>query len=202
MIYSLNGTIVHVDTNAIVVECGGVGYKCLTTVNTLNTIGSVGDKACLYTHMIVREDAIELCGFSTTDELSCFRLLISVSGVGAKLAIAILSALHPEQIAVAVSMGDSKTLTKAPGVGNKVAQRIVLELKDKLKGMLQGDNAATVTNTSAPAFVARGNLTQAIGALAVLGYSSDEVLPFMNDLPSEATVEEIIKETLRRIGKK
>lgn len=202
MIYSLNGTIVHVDTNAVVVECGGVGYKCLTTANTLNTIGGVGNTARLYTHMIVREDAIELCGFSTTDELSCFRLLISVSGVGAKLAIAVLSALSPEQIAVAVSMGDSKTLTKAPGVGNKVAQRIVLELKDKLKGMLQNDNSAVAVNAPTSAFVSRGNLTQAIGALAVLGYSSDDVLPFMNDLSPEATVEEIIKETLKRIGKK
>lgn len=202
MIYSLNGTIIYVDTNTVVVECGGVGYKCLTTANTLNTIGGIGDTVRLYTHMIVREDAIELCGFSTTDELSCFRLLISVSGVGAKLAIAVLSALRPEQIAVAVSMGDSKMLTKAPGVGNKVAQRIVLELKDKLKGMLQNDNAAVAVNVPTSAFVSRGNLTQAIGALAVLGYSSDDVLPFMNDLSPEATVEEIIKETLKRIGKK
>ncbi len=202
MIYSLNGTIIHVDTNSIVIECGGVGYKCLTTANTLSTVGGIGDKARLYTHMIVREDAVELCGFSTTDELSCFRLLLSVSGVGAKLAIAVLSALRPEQIAMAVSMGDSKTLTKAPGVGSKVAQRIVLELKDKLKGMLQAENTAVVLNISTPAFVARGNLTQAIGALAVLGYSSDDVLPFMNDLSPELSVEEIIKETLKRIGKK
>lgn len=202
MIYSLNGTIVHIEPAFVVIECGGVGYKCLTTANTLSTLGGAGDKARLYTHMIVREDTIELCGFSTNDELSCFRLLLSVSGVGAKLAIAVLSALRPEQIAVAVSMGDSKTLTKAPGVGNKVAQRIVLELKDKLKGVLQPNNTTTLPNASTPAFVSHGNLTQAIDALTVLGYSSEDVLPFMSDLSPELSVEEIIKETLKRIGKK
>lgn len=199
MIYSLNGILTHIESNAAVVECGGVGYRCMTTVNTLRSIGSVGEKVMLYTHMIVREDAIELCGFATADELSCFRLLMSVSGVGAKLAIAILSALRPEQIALAVSTGDSKTLTKAPGVGNKVAQRIVLELKDKLKGMLQSENIIVGGNQPS-AFVSSGNITQAIGALAVLGYSGEDVLPFMSDIPPEASVEQIIKETLKRMG--
>ena len=199
MIYSLNGTISHIEPNAVVVECGGVGYKCLTTLNTIREVGGIGNKTFLYTHMIVREDAVELCGFATSDELSCFRLLLSVSGVGAKLAIAVLSALRPEQIAVAVSMGDSKTLTKAPGVGNKVAQRIVLELKDKLKGIMPSETASALEDESAKAAL-NENIARATGALAVLGYSGDEVLPFMSDISPELSVEEIIKETLKRIG--
>ena len=128
MIYSLNGTIIHTEPNMVVIECGGVGYKCLTTMNTMRVLPRNGEKAMVYTHMIVREDAVELCGFAEQSELNCFKLLTAVSGVGAKVAIALLSEFTPEQIAVAVSSGDSKRLTKASGIGNKIAQRIVLEL--------------------------------------------------------------------------
>ena len=122
MIYSLNGTIILTEPNAVVIECGGVGYKCLTTMNTLRVLPKTGEKAMLYTHMIVREDAVELCGFADKSELACFRLLTGVSGVGAKVAIAILSVLTPEQLALAVSSGDSKAFTKASGVGKKLAE--------------------------------------------------------------------------------
>ena len=115
------------------IECGGVGYKCLATMNTLRSLPAAGENAMLYTQMLVREDAVELCGFATTAERNCFVMLMSISGVGAKVALAILSVLTPEQVALAVSLGDSKTLTKASGVGSKLAQRIILELKDKIK---------------------------------------------------------------------
>ena len=200
MIYSLNGTIIHTEPNAVVIECGGVGYKCLTTMNTQRTLPHIGEKAMLYTQMLVRDDAIELCGFATTDELNCFKMLMSISGVGARLAIALLSELQPEQIALAVSTGDSKTLTKANGVGNKLAQRIILELKDKIKKLTTTDITNTASVNIQPS--ATGNIQQALNALAVLGYSPDEALPFMSGIDSSLPVEKIISETLKAIGKR
>lgn len=200
MIYSLNGTIIHTEPNAVVIECGGVGYKCLTTMNTQRTLPHIGEKAMLYTQMLVRDDAIELCGFATTDELNCFKMLMSISGVGARLAIALLSELQPEQIALAVSTGDSKTLTKANGVGNKLAQRIILELKDKIKKLTTNDTINTTSVSVLP--FESGNIQQALNALAVLGYSPDEALPYMSGIDSSLPVEKIISETLKAIGKR
>ena len=134
-------------------------------------------------------------------ERNCFTMLMSISGVGAKVALAILSVLTPEQVALSVSLGDSKTLTKANGVGNKLAQRIILELKDKIKKL---DIAATTTTTDVPAAVmpaATGNVSQAIAALSVLGYTPDEVMPFMAGIDPSRSVEEIIAGTLKAIGK-
>ena len=190
MIYSLNGTIIHNEPNAVVIECGGVGYKCLTTMNTMSKLPAVGEKAMVYTHMIVREDSVELCGFADTSELNCFKLLTTISGVGAKVAVAILSVLTPEQVALSVSTGDSKTLTKASGVGNKLAQRIILELKDKVKNIVPSGtiniSAPSGMNTAVPA---SGNIEKALGALAVLGYSPDEVTPFMHGIDPTLPVE-------------
>ena len=156
----------------------------------------------VYTHMIVREDAVELCGFADTSELNCFKLLTTISGVGAKVAIALLSELTPEQIALAVSSGDSKTLTKASGVGNKLAQRIILELKDKVKNITPTGTVNMPSNVSAAAVSAEGNISKALGALAVLGYAPDEVTPFMGNIDPNLPVERIIGETLKAIGKK
>ncbi len=202
MIYSLNGTIIHTEPNAVVIECGGVGYKCLTTMNTMRQLPRTGEQAMVYTHMIVREDAVELCGFADTSELNCFKLLTTISGVGAKVAIALLSELTPEQIALAVSSGDSKTLTKASGVGNKLAQRIILELKDKVKNITPTGTVNMPSNVSAAAVSAEGNISKALGALAVLGYAPDEVTPFMGNIDPNLPVERIIGETLKAIGKK
>ncbi len=203
MIYSLNGTVIHTEPNAVVIECGGVGYKCLTTFNTLRLLPRIGEKAMLYTHMIVRDDAVELCGFAATDELNCFKMLMSISGVGARLAVALLSELSPEQVALAVSMGDTKTLTKANGVGNKLAQRIILELKDKVKKLGITEQTAGSTATAGGAVViSSSNVSQAVNALAVLGYLPDEVMPFMKEIDPELPVEKIIGETLKAIGKK
>ena len=200
MIYSLNGTIILTEPNAVVIECGGVGYKCLTTMNTLRVLPKTGEKAMLYTHMIVREDAVELCGFADKSELACFRLLTGVSGVGAKVAIAILSVLTPEQLALAVSSGDSKAFTKASGVGKKLAERITLELRDKVKKLGVTETPGEIT--AASAVLPQGNISKAVGALAVLGYSPEEVTPFMGGVDPSLSVEEIIGQTLRAIGKK
>lgn len=201
MIYSLNGKIILTEPNAVVIECGGVGYKCLTTMNTIRSLPRTGEQAMVYTHMIVREDAVELCGFAERSELNCFRLLTSVSGVGAKVAIAILSVLTPEQLALAVSVGDSKMLTKASGVGNKLAQRITLELKDKVRNIAPAGSVNTA-EISPSAVVPEGNISKAIGALAVLGYTPDDVTPYMTGIDPSLPVEKIIGETLRAIGKK
>lgn len=201
MIYSLNGIIIHTEPNAVIIECGGVGYKCFATMNTLRALPKVGEKAMVYTHMIVREDAVELCGFATTNELNCFKLLMSINGVGVKVAIALLSELQPEQIAVAVSTNDCKTLTKASGVGNKLAQRIILELKDKIKNITTIDSLNNI-KTEASDTVSVGNISQAINALAVLGYSPDDVMPFMSGIDASMSIEQIIKETLKAIGKR
>ena len=202
MIYSLNGTIIHTEPNIVVIECGGVGYKCLTTMNTMKVLPRTGEKAMVYTHMIVREDAVELCGFAEQSELNCFKLLTAVSGVGAKVAIALLSEFTPEQIAVSVSSGDSKKLTKASGVGNKIAQRIVLELKDKVKNISSEVGADMTSKEGLSTVISVGNISKALGALAVLGYSPDEVTPFMGDIDPNLPVERIIGETLKAIGKK
>lgn len=202
MIYSLNGTLIHSEQGFVVIECAGVGYKCLVTMNTLRRLPRVGEKAMLFTHMLVREDAVELCGFYTADEMNCFKLLTSVSGVGAKVGLAILSELRPEQVALAVSLGDSRMLTRASGVGNKLAQRIILEMKDKIKKLGIQSEAPAAGAPSAAAVSAAANMSQAVGALAVLGYTPDEVLPFMNGIDPELPVEQIISLTLKAIGKK
>ncbi|MFR2561324.1 MAG: Holliday junction branch migration protein RuvA [Anaeromassilibacillus sp.] len=133
MFYSIKGTLTHMEPGFVVVECAGVGFKCLTTLSTQRTMPQIGEQVKLFTHLNVREDAMDLFGFATMMELNCFKMLTAVSGVGPKVGLAILSELSPEQVAMAAASGDSKSLTRASGVGAKLAQRIVLELKDKVK---------------------------------------------------------------------
>ena len=132
MIYSVTGTLVHTEPGAAVVDVGGVAFKCMTSMNTLRSLPRLSEKATLYTYLNVREDALDLFGFATKGELSCFKLLTAISGVGPKVGLAILSQLTPEDVAMAAAAGDAKRFTKASGVGPKLAQRIVLELKDKV----------------------------------------------------------------------
>lgn len=196
MIYSVRGTLVHTEQNLAVVECGGVGYGCRTTLNTLRDV-KVGSEVTLYTYMSVREDAVELFGFSTQKELQTYKLLININGVGPKAGISILSILSPEQVAVAVSSGDWKTITQANGVGPKMAQRIVLELKDKFKS-LESDDSLTENgaNTSVS-----GNIPAAVQALAVLGFSAADVTPILTKLDPNMSVEQMIGATLKKLGK-
>ena len=136
MFYYLKGRAAHLAPNLAVIDCGGVGYACRTTSYTLSGL-QMGQEVTLYTHLNVREDAMELYGFGTEKERNCFQLLIGVSGVGPKAALSILSATTPEGLATAIITGDEKALTVAQGIGKKIAQRILLELKDKLaKGQL------------------------------------------------------------------
>ena len=135
MLYSVRGKLIQTTATCAVVECGGVGFLCQTTLNTLKTL-KPGSEVMLYTYLNVREDAMELFGFATKTELDTFKTLISVSGVGPKAGLALLSELSPEQVAMAIATDDVKTITRAQGIGKKIAQRIVLELKDKLANVL------------------------------------------------------------------
>lgn len=197
MIYSLKGTLVHTEQNLAVVECGGVGYGCRTTLNTLKDI-KLNTEVKLYTYMSVREDAVELFGFSTVSELNTYKLLINVNGVGPKAGISILSVLTPEQVSVAVASGDFKTITQANGIGPKMAQRIVLELKDKFKSIeFDGGVESNGIAVKAPT----GNIPAAVQALAVLGFSSAEVTPILTKLDPSLSVEQMIGATLKKLGR-
>lgn len=197
MFYSLKGTLIHTAPSVAVVECGGVGYKCLTTMNTQRSLPRLGETVTLYTHLNVREDAVDLFGFSSQAELSCFKMLTSVSGVGAKVGLAILSTLAPEQVAMAIASSDSKTLSRAPGVGNKLAQRVILELKDKLKKM---DVGAELPVTAAGVINAAGNAAEAVSALSVLGYTPSDAAAVVAKFDSALPVEELIRLSLKAMA--
>lgn len=204
MIYSLRGTLAVKEPGFAVIECCGVGYGCRTSFNTLSALGSIGCDAMLYTYLYVREDVVELFGFATLQELSCFKLLISVSGVGPKAASTILSDVSPEQFAFLVASGDSKAFTKIKGIGAKTAQRIVLELKDKISS----DNASGAISgglsefTSLSSSAISTSVSEALEALTVLGYSQSEIAPIVGKLDPQLSTQELIKETLKIMASK
>lgn len=199
MIYSLSGTLIHKEAALAVVECGGVGYACRTTQTTLAAIGAVGSQVKLFTHMSVREDAVELFGFADREELSCFQMLITVSGIGPKAAIAILSDLTPNRFALLVASGDSSALTKVKGVGKKSAERIVVDLKDKLA---KTNPAMQAMPAAAGNVSGTDNLSEALAALCVLGYHQEEVMPVLLRQSEELSAEELIRLTLREMGRR
>ena len=199
MFYSVRGKLIHMDSSTAVVECGGVGYNCQTTMNTLKNL-RLGDEVTLFTYLNVREDAMELFGFSAKTELDTFKTLIGVSGVGPKAGLAILSELSPEQVAMAIATDDIKTITRAQGVGKKIAQRIVLELKDKLAKSLSSEDT-TLPSAAATANAAMGNIPKAIEALGVLGYSPADVSGILATMDSALPVEQLIAQTLRQMGR-
>lgn len=193
MIYSLNGKLVHTEADLAVVECGGVGYACKTTFNTLQKIAGQDD-VLLYTYLNVREDAVELFGFAQQEELKCFKLLISVNGVGPKAALSILSGMNTQQFALCVATNDSKALTKVRGIGSKTAQRIILELKDKLAN--ETISVRNSSGTAAQSFSAGSNISEAVTALEVLGYTEGEAISVLGKLDPTLSVEELIKKSL------
>ena len=199
MLYSVRGKLIHTTPNSAVVECGGVGFHCQTTFNTLRTLRQ-GSEVTLFTYLNVREDALELFGFATKTELDTFKTLISVSGVGPKAGLAVLSELSPEQVAMAIATDDIKTITRAPGIGKKIAQRIVLELKDKLAKAVSADNSLSAVSASA-ASAASGNIPKALEALGVLGYTPADVSGVLATLDNSLPVEQLIALTLKQMGR-
>lgn len=200
MIYSLKGKLIHVGENTAVIECGGVGYLCSTTRTTLNSLPPVGSEAMLYTYMNVREGAIDLFGFVTMAEQNCFRRLTSVSGVGPKVALGILSELKPDQLILSLVSQDVKSLTRAPGVGKKLAERILLELRDKVKNEELNEQLQQVSQISDQISSGTGNIAEAISALVVLGYSQSEAAKALAGQPAEASVQELIKVGLKKLS--
>lgn len=200
MIYSLTGELEYTEPGFVVVSCGGVGFKCFVSMQTQYDLPAIGKEVHLFTYMSVREDAIDLYGFASRGEMSCFKMLISVSGVGAKVAMAVLSELTPEQVGMAVAAGDYKTLTRANGVGPKVAQRIVLELKDKVKGL--GAPIDGNLSPAAPVPSAAGNPSKAVSALMVLGYQANEASAVVGKFDPALPVEELIRLSLREMASK
>ena len=200
MFYYLNGIVAEMEANLAVIDCGGVGYACATTNYTLSQLKK-GEKAKLYTYMNVREDAVDLFGFASQGELHSFKLLLGVSGVGPKAALAILSANTPANLAMAVVMGDEKALTAVPGIGKKIAQRIILELKDKL-AKEQVSFGPDTGGTAAAVPVPGDKAQEAAAALAVLGYSGAEVAAALKGIDVNALpLEEIIRQALKRMVK-
>lgn len=196
MIYSLHGVLTEKEPNLAVIECAGVGYACRTTNTTLSALGEIGNEVRVYTHMNVREDAVELFGFADKNELKCFQMLLTVSGIGGKAALSILSDLTPNKFALLVASGDSAALTKVKGIGKKSAERIILDLKDKLLKSNPILQDAPVSVISA----GTDNFSEALAALAVLGYRQEEVMPVLAGLDEALPAEELIRLTLRAMG--
>jgi len=198
MFYYVKGTVAVVEPALVVIEAGGVGYAVNTSYHSARSVKK-GDQATFYTYLHVREDLCELFGFARQDELTCFRQLLSVSGVGPKAALAILSAVTPDKLALCVVSGDEKALTAAPGIGKKLAQRILLEMKDKLAaGTLEA--AAAASGTPLPEAGAAGPMEDALAALAVLGYPRAVAMGALQgaDLAGLGT-DEIVRLALKRL---
>ena len=201
MFYYLDGTVAELLPYLAVIDCGGVGYACKTTNNTLSRLKK-GQKGRVYTYLNVGEGIFDLYGFATQNELNSFKMLLGVSGVGPKAALAILSVGTPETLAMAIVTGDEKALTAAPGIGKKIAQRIILELKDKMaKETAAGlDFSGGKGTPAAPVFSSKA--TEAAQALAVLGYSPQEAAAALKGIDVEGLpLEEIIRQSLRKMVK-
>lgn len=199
MIYSLNGKLIYSDPSAAVVECGGVGYKCQISLKTVAALPKVGEQVFLYTYLSVREDAVDLFGFATMEEMKCFKILISVSGVGAKVGLAVLSEFTPDYLYACIAAGDHKALTAAAGVGPKLAQRMVLELKDKI-GALPRDISTPGVGAAPSAEPMMSSVRSAVSALTSLGFLQTEANRAVAGLDPELPAEELIKQALARLS--
>ena len=201
MFYYLSGTVAHTEPYLAVIDCGGVGYACRTTSYTLAALKK-GERGKLFTYLSIRQDGVDLFGFSTQEELNLFQLLIGVSGVGPKAALSILSATTPANLALSIITGDEKALTCAQGIGKKIAQRVILELKDKLaKGQTAPPDSLGYGGTGVTV-IPENKLSEATAALAVLGYSQGEIGLALKGIDLDNfTLEEIIKAALKKMMK-
>ena len=203
MFYYIDGKVALLEQGLCVVDVGGVGYEIHASQNTISRL-KMGERACVYTYLYLREEICDLYGFADLEEKNCFLQLISVSGVGPKAALAILSVAPPSRLALAIITGDEKMLTQAPGIGKKIAQRIVLELRDKMsKSQLETASPAASAVLEIPGKGGGVNHTQeAISALMVLGYSQAEALQAMEGLDGleSAATEDIIRACLKRLA--
>jgi Holliday junction DNA helicase RuvA len=201
MIYHLNGILELCEEGSCVIDCGGVGYKLFVSDNTYTAIvGQVGTKIKLLTYLQVREDGVELYGFKTNDEQSAFKLLITVSGIGPKAAMSILSLLTPDKLCMAITGEDTKTIAKANGIGAKTAARVVLELKDKITKLPFAHSVGAQLETPV-AIPKSSNLSEALDALVVLGYSRAEAQRALGGIDPRLDVTKIIPLALAKLMK-
>ncbi len=197
MFYYLKGTLNNLFADFAVIDAGGVGYKLTVSKNTFASLSPLyGKTAQLYTYMAVREDAVELYGFYTEDEHSAFKHLISVSGVGPKAAMSVLSTFTSDALATVVASGDAKTLSRTPGIGLKTAQKIILELKDKISGEI----VSSAGGESSFAAAASGGGSEAVDTLAVLGYTRAEAVAALKGIDPTLPLETIIGEALKKLA--
>ncbi len=199
MIYNVKGKLTYSDAQFVVVECGGIGFKCYTSLNTAKEIGKIGNEVNLFTYLSVREDAMDLFGFSTQAELDSFKLLITVSGVGPKAAVAVLSELSPDKLAVAIAAGDTKAITRANGVGKKTAERIVLELKDKMTGISSDGTFSAAA--SAGSIEDESAAAEAVAALVALGFSQSDAAVAVGQMDKSLAADEMIRLGLKQLSR-
>ncbi len=196
MIYSLSGTLIKKEPSLAVISCGGVGFSVMIPSSVYGLLPNEGGECTLYTWLNVKEDALELFGFSDERERASFRMLTGVTGVGPKSALAILSLYSPDRIALAVASGDYKAFTACSGVGPKLAQRIILELKDKISDLGSVD-AAQVQSSDV---LVQGEAASALAALVSLGFSNSEAASAIAKLPAGLSAEEIIARSLKSLA--
>lgn len=197
MIYNVKGTLTYAEPTFAVVECGGVGFKCFISMTTLRELPSAGREVNLFTHLAVREDAMDLYGFSTVNELEAFKSLITVSGVGPKAAMAILSVLPYDRLSIAISSGDVRAIQQANGVGKKTAERVVLELKDKMAG-IGGEASGVVEGIQAVS--SNTNSSEAVEVLVSLGYERSDAATVVSAFDPKLSVDEIVMKSLKKLA--
>ena len=198
MIYNVKGILTNVDPNFAVVECGGVGFKCFISTTTLKELPSGGNEVNLYTHLAVREDAMDLYGFMEIEELEAFKLLISVSGIGPKAAIAILSVLSPDKLSLAISSGDIRAISSAQGVGKKTAERVVLELKDKIVGIASSASADVISGIQSVA--SSSSAQEAVEVLVTLGFNQSDASSVVGKMDKSLSADEMVRKALKELS--
>ncbi len=200
MLHHLNGTVAELGQNLVVVDCGGIGFALNATLNTISKL-KIGEKSKLYVAEAIGETNFDLYGFAEKTEKRCYEMLVSVSGIGPKAALSILSYTTPEGLALSIMNNDVRSLTAAPGIGKKIAQRVILELKDKIAKEMDSSEIS-IPAVSTPSPTENSNVSDAVTALTVLGYSSAEVAPILKQLDlSGMDAEQIIKAVLRHMVK-
>ncbi|MBQ8943768.1 MAG: Holliday junction branch migration protein RuvA [Clostridia bacterium] len=202
MFYSLTGKVVMKDTSTAAIDCSGVAYLLNTTLFTINSLPPVGETATVFTYLAVREDALDLFGFYSKEELECFKLLITVSGVGPKAATSVLMALSPSQLVVAISSGDVKAITAAQGVGAKIAQRIVLELKNKMGSVTMNSDSLSSVADATKSGISSASKDAVDALVSAFGYSRSEASIAVGRLDQNLTAEELIRKALAVLAKK
>ena len=201
MFYSITGNVVFQDLNSVAVECGGVAFRLQCSANTLRDV-DIKEKLTLYTYLNVKEDALDLYGFSTDYELEWFKNLIGVTGVGPKAALAILSEYNPERLVLFISAGDAKAISKAQGVGPKIAQRVILELKDKVKSAASSHSDELYDAAAVSDMEDTSDVSEAIAALTMLGYTKTEASVAVSKTDTSLSVQDIIRQALKILSKK